>query len=126
MGSPPHEEISQKLKAEHDRLIAELRAIATPDGKLQNEWHAKPPQFEEKEYGSHASLEEEADEVEEYEGRLATEHSLESRLLEVTKALERIQKGTYGTCGQCRKAIPEERLAANPAAEFCFAHSPQS
>ncbi|QQG45758.1 MAG: TraR/DksA C4-type zinc finger protein [Candidatus Sungiibacteriota bacterium] len=83
------------------------------------------PQFETGEYGGHASLEEEADEVEEYETRLGAEHSLESRLLEVTKALERIQKGTYGICIKCGKEIPVERLRANPAAEADLEHNSQ-
>lgn len=116
-------ELREALKEEHDKLVAELKSFARPDSKMAGDWDSQMPQFEPREYGSHASLEEEADEVEEYETRLATEHSLESRLLEVNKALERISKGPYGQCARCGKEISIERLRANPAAEFDMEHS---
>lgn len=118
------EELKKALEQEHNRLISELKPIARPDSQMAGDWDALHPSFEPGEYSSHASLEEEADEVEEYEARLEAEHSLESRLLEVTKALERIQKGTYGRCVQCGKEIAPERLSANPAAEFDIEHNP--
>lgn len=123
MDNAPLEGLKAALKEEHEKLVGELRSVATKDTKMKGDWDANYPQFETQEYGSHGKLEEEADEVEEYEARLAAEHSLESRLLEVTKALERIEKGTHGSCGKCRKEIPAERLHANPAAEFCIEHS---
>lgn len=117
------QELKNALAQEHDKLVAELKSFAKPDAKMTGDWDSTMPQFEPTEYGSHASLEEEADEVEEYETRLAAEHSLESRLLEVNKALERIKKGAYGKCAKCGKEIPRERLQANPAAEFDMEHS---
>lgn len=125
MDSPTLNELKSLLEQEHDKLVAELKSFATADPKMAGDWDSQMPQFEPVEHGSHSSLEEEADEVEEYETRLATEHSLESRLLEVNKALERMSAGTYGKCGKCGKEIAEERLHANPAAEFCITHSPQ-
>lgn len=118
-------QLKDALEKERDKLVAELKSFAAPDSKNADNWNSRMPQFEAAEYGSHASLEEEADEEEEYEGRLAAEHSLESRLLEVNKALERIQKGAYGKCARCGKDISPERLRANPAAEFCITHSPK-
>lgn len=118
-------QLKSSLEQEHDKLVAELKSIARPDPKMAGDWDSTMPQFEMGESGSHASLEEEADEVEEYETRLATEHSLESRLLEVNRALERMNAGNYGKCAKCGKEIAEERLRANPAAEFCITHSPQ-
>lgn len=117
------EELKVALKEEHEKLVGELKSVATKDPKMKGDWDAKYPQLESQEYGSHSGLDEEADEVEEYETRLAAEHSLESRLLEVTQALERIQKGTHGICKKCAKEIPLERLRANPAAEFCIEHA---
>lgn len=116
-------QLKAALEKEHDKLVAELKSFAKPDPRMTGDWDSEMPQFEPKEYGSHASLEEEADEVEEYEARLATEHSLESRLLEVNKALERMNKGTYGRCLKCNREIYLERLRANPAAEFDIEHS---
>lgn len=116
-------ELTNALEKEKQKLTKELRFIANPDPNFKGNWDAKYPHFEPVESGSHTSLEEQEDEFEEYEVRLETEHSLESRLLNVTKALERVERGTYGTCGKCKKAIPLERLKANPAAEFDIEHT---
>lgn len=115
-------ELKTALEEEHDRLIGELKTIARPDPRMRGNWNASFPQFEEAESGSHASREEEGDEVEEFEVRLEAEHSLESRLLSVTLALERIQRKTYGSCTKCGQEMSPERLKANPAAEFCVTH----
>ena len=117
------QELASALQKEHDTLVAELRVIATPDSKVAGHWDTKFPQFEIGETGSHAALDEEADEVEEYEVRLASEGSLETRLLAVNKALARINDETYGVCAKCKKPIPLERLRANPAAEYDIEHS---
>lgn len=117
------QELKNSLQEEHDKIVGELRSVATKDPKMAGDWDAKYPQFEMQEYGSHARLDEEADEVEEYETRLAAEHGLESRLLEITKAQERMEKGTYGICARCRNEISLERMRANPAAEFCTTHA---
>ncbi|MBI2122236.1 MAG: TraR/DksA C4-type zinc finger protein [Candidatus Sungbacteria bacterium] len=119
-------ELKQALEKEHDMLVAELKEIARPDPKMRGNWIAKYPKFDREEYGSHSSLETEADEVEEYEERLEAEHSLESRLLSITHALHRIRGNTYGMCLNCKKEIPLERMRANPAAEFCMEHSPKN
>lgn len=112
------QELKAALEKEHDRLVGELKPIARPDPQLKGNWDAQFPQFEPEESGSHISREQEEDEVEEYEANLEAEHSLESRLLSVTRALERMEKGTYGACASCGGEIEHERLAANPAAEF--------
>ncbi len=40
---------------------------------------------------------------------------------EVLDALRRIDLGTYGTCADCGKGVPEGRLEAKPAAARCVA-----
>lgn len=114
-------QLKKSIEAEQERLMGELKAIARP-GTHAGEWETRYPQFEAVETGSHSAQDEEADEVEEYEARLATEHSLENRLLEVTRALERMAQNTYGICLQCRKPIPSQRLMANPAAAYDIEH----
>ena len=47
---------------------------------------------------------------------------VETELADVDRALERLDRGTYGRCDACGEAIPEERLAAMPAARFCVQH----
>jgi DnaK suppressor protein len=52
------------------------------------------------------------------ESHLNTE-ALEARLKEVEKALEKIEKGTYGICENCGKVIEEMRLKIDPSAYLC-------
>lgn len=58
-------------------------------------------------------------EIEEHDRINATLGELEKDLSEVHKALARIEKGTYGVCSNCGKAIGEERLAVLPTASLC-------
>jgi RNA polymerase-binding protein DksA len=44
----------------------------------------------------------------------------EQVLSEIDAALKRIEDGTYGTCTNCGKEIPRERLEANPWASLCI------
>ena len=124
MDQPTLQELKTALLQEREKLVAELKAIAKPNpAGVAGDWNAQYPQFEPAEYGSHASLETEADEVEEYEAALEAEHSLESRLLAVNKALARVERGTYGVCLKCGKEISLERLKANPPAEVHTEHA---
>src|SRR3989344_6674196 len=117
------QELKKKLDAERALLIEELKSIADPDPKNPADWNARFPKFEEVETSSSSDREVEQDEIEEYEARLSEEHTLESRLLEVSKALERMKGKTYGICASCKKPISLERLRANPAAEFDIEHT---
>ena len=42
------------------------------------------------------------------------------QLSAVKDALQRIERGTYGTCAACGAPIPEERLDAVPYATLCL------
>lgn len=111
------EKIKIKLEAEKDLIENELKKIAVPNEKIPGDWQSKFP------YGNSdsgtASLERQADEVEEYTTRLPLERNLEIKLASVNKALEKIKKGTYGICDNCGKAIPAERLEIFPQANLC-------
>ncbi|TML94237.1 MAG: hypothetical protein E6G03_13690 [Actinobacteria bacterium] len=48
------------------------------------------------------------------------EENSEHVLAEIDAALRRIENGTYGTCTNCGKQIPEERLEALPWATLCI------
>jgi len=41
-------------------------------------------------------------------------------LAEIDRALQRIDAGTYGTCTNCGREIPVERLEAYPWASLCI------
>ena len=40
-------------------------------------------------------------------------------LIQIEEALERIEAGVYGTCGDCGREIPKARLNAIPYATRC-------
>jgi RNA polymerase-binding protein DksA len=48
------------------------------------------------------------------------EENGEHLLTAINEALQRIENGTFGTCGRCGKPIAEERLEAIPYANRCI------
>jgi RNA polymerase-binding transcription factor DksA len=52
---------------------------------------------------------------------LALVEQLAAHRRDVVAALDRIEKGTFGTCERCGSPIPEERLEAIPTATLCVA-----
>lgn len=116
------EELKKKLLDEKALLEKELSSFAKKDPNMKDDWDTTFPQAGEAQSGSHSSLDESADEVEEFENMTSREFTLESRLAEVNRALERTENG-YGSCQTCGKEISKERLYANPAAEFDMEHA---
>lgn len=64
-----------------------------------------------------------ADQIEEMVINVPLVADLQKRAHDVDNALERMDKGTYGTCEVCSEPIPLERLHANPAARTCIEHA---
>jgi RNA polymerase-binding transcription factor DksA len=58
----------------------------------------------------------------EREKELSILEQVEAELAAVDRALERLDRGTYGRCDACGEPIADERLAAEPAARFCVTH----
>lgn len=112
----------EALLAEKKSLEQELGTFAEPDEKIKGDWDTKFPEMSGDEAGNagEGSLDTEADEVEAYEADLSVEHTLEDRLLQTNKALERVEKGTYGKCASCGEEIPKERLEIKPEAALCM------
>ena len=120
------EQFEMLLGQEQGRLEKELASFARPDPAMRDDWDAAFPRGAPlAAAASHSSQEEQADIREEYETELAQEHTLELRLREVKQALRRIAAGAFGQCRACGRAIPEERLRANPAAEYDIEHQPR-
>lgn len=63
-----------------------------------------------------------ADRQEEFGERSSEKATLIARRRDVTDALTKIAKGTYGTCEVSGEKIEEDRLEANPAARTCKVH----
>lgn len=49
---------------------------------------------------------------------------VEGELVDVERALARLDDGTYGTCEVCGEPIDGERLSSQPATALCRAHAP--
>lgn len=111
------DEFKKRLEEQKAHVEKELSAFATRDKNVKGNWEAKYPRLDKNE---NVDLEEEADEVEEYTTRLPIERSLETRLLDIKLALEKIEKGTYGSCENCKKQIPLRRLQIYPEARLCL------
>ena len=106
-------ELKEKLEKEKVAIKKQLATFADQDPNLKGDWDTRFPDFD-------GSLEEAADEVEEYTSRLPVEFSLETRLRNINLALEKIKKGKYGKCEGCGKEIDDKRLKVLPAARLCM------
>ena len=49
----------------------------------------------------------------------------EQSLLDISKALTRLESGDYGFCEECGEEIAEKRLQINPTASYCIECSSQ-
>lgn len=107
-------EQKETLLQSKQRLEEQLNSFAKESDKVAQNWDANMPAFD-----PGTSLEEEADEVEEFGMRLALEGTLEQELKKVNLALDKIKKNRYGICDKCQKPIPQGRLRAYPQAELC-------
>jgi len=105
-------EMKQALEKEKGRLEAELKGFTHRDKHTGATFNADFPSYGEKD-------EDNATEVADFTDNLALERTLEGKLDDVLKALERVAKGTYGTCKYCGKPIDESRLRARPESASC-------
>lgn len=103
-----------KLEEEKELLESELGSL----GKVDNtgDWEATPDTENTQEVQDEADM---AERAEDYEEKSMKLNSLEKRLSDIKKALEKIEKDEYGKCEDCGKEIEEDRLEANPAAKTC-------
>ncbi|MBI3337440.1 MAG: TraR/DksA family transcriptional regulator [Candidatus Staskawiczbacteria bacterium] len=108
------EDFKKKLESQKESLVKELSSFAVEDKSQKNNWDTKYPNRE------GGNMEEEADEVQEYDNLLSLENNLELRLKDVNSALEKIKNNKYGICEKCGKEISEERLQACPEARVCM------
>ena len=55
----------------------------------------------------------------EMEKNVSLLEQVDDELLEIEAAVQRLERGTYGTCQACGRPIGDERLEAMPATRFC-------
>ncbi len=109
--------IKEKLEAERDLLLEELRGI----GKLNTEtgeWEAIPEELSAPETDQNDM----ADRFENFEARSSMVKTLEPRLNNILRALKGLNRDSFGKCEVCKKEIETERLEINPAARTCKKH----
>jgi DnaK suppressor protein len=106
-------ELKKKLEENKISLEESLSRFAKKDNLPEGDWDTIFPNVE----GS--SMEEKADEVEEYSALLPVEHALEVKLKNINEALERIAKNKYGICDSCGKEISYKKLSLIPETKNC-------
>lgn len=113
---------AQKYKAQLEQLLEEitkeLQTIGIHDPKNPSDWVAIPEEFD----ANEPDLNDAADTVEEWNGRVGLVATLEPRYNNIVLALKKIEDGKYGACEICGAQIEEKRLDVNPAARTCIAH----
>jgi len=102
--------IKEELLKEKTRLETDLADFTIKQGK------SNVTVFPE--YGDHSG--ENASEVASYDNDLSVRNTLEKDLKDIRKALERIEKGTYGVCKYCHKEITHQRLTIRPTSSACI------
>ncbi len=107
-----------KLETERTRMVEELQKIAAPKDGMPGKWEATFAIAEDE--TGHAAEERQEDDLEEFETRVSLTATLEKQLGDIDLALEKIEKGIYGKCENCRANIPLERLEIYPEARLCF------
>lgn len=110
----------QKLEGELKTVERALKDLAVLNDET-GEWEARGSDME-----TMAPTQDEnefADKLEEFDERREELPALQGRWLEVKRALEKIEDGTYGKCEVSGEEIEGDRLEANPAAKTCIKHT---
>lgn len=106
--------IKKDLEDRKNKILVELGDVAKKENDAgDDEYKAAFPEYGDK-------PDENAQEIAEYTTNLAEEDMLEHTLRDIETALDRIEKGTYGTCKHCGKNIDPRRLMAQPTAGSCI------
>lgn len=104
--------IKKELLAEKKRIEEELKKFTHADDYDKDKYESDFPQYGDK-------MDENAMEVNAFSSNLSLEKRFEANLQSIEKALENIDKGTYGVCEICKNEIHEDRLTAFPSATIC-------
>jgi DnaK suppressor protein len=106
------EKYKERLLTEKVRLESELETVGRKNPDNPADWEATPSDVNSREVDPNKR----ADNIEEYENNTAILKQLETQLLDVTDALQKIEDGKYGIDEKTGEPIDEGRLDANPAA----------
>lgn len=112
-------EQKEKLEEQKEKLEKQLSGFAKKNKDSKSDWITKYPDFD-GDRTEGGKIEEEEDEVEEYDKLLSVSYTLEKELEKIATSLSMIKKGTYGLCEKCHKPIPQGRLKVYPQARRCL------
>lgn len=102
-----------RLEAERGRLRGDLEELGEEVAVL-----GQSQQNEGGNPGNHFA--DDATDIMEQEKNLTLIESLRGRLYDIERALDRMDRGTYGQCERCGQPIAAERLEALPSARLCI------
>lgn len=108
------EQLEKRLKEQKIKAETELASFAQKDERMKGDYDTRFPDF-----GTPQSPDEAAMEVSTYASTLPVEYALELRLVDINRALDKIEKGEYGLCEKCGRPIDQKRLEAMPEARTC-------
>ena len=106
--------IKKELLSRKRQIEGDLKSFTKKDEHQKDDHRTKFPDYGDK-------SDESVQEIDDYTTNLATERVLEDTLRDISNALDRVAKGTYGICKYCKKEIGEKRLLARPVANTCIA-----
>jgi len=109
--------IKEKLEKERDLLLEQMKDMGKMNPKT-GEWEVvqENPGFRESDQNDMA------DRFEDFEGKSGMMDVFEGRLNNILKALENLNKASFGVCKVCKKEIEAKRMEVNPAATTCKKH----
>ena len=102
-----------RLEAERGRLRGDLEALGEEVAVL-----GQSQQLEGGSPGNHFA--DDATDIMEQEKNLTLIEGLRGRLYDIERALDHMDRGTYGKCERCGQPIAAERLEALPSARLCI------
>jgi len=104
--------VQQLLLADEQQTVEQ---IALLDARARE---AQTP--DEVAFSSDATRADEAPLAVEREKELALRRALQGRLLDVQRALYKVDQGSYGRCDSCGQEISPQRLRAQPQSSLCI------
>lgn len=107
--------MKERLLADKKKLESDLLDIGEKDKADPSKIDAAYP-----ESGGNSD-DDNASEITAYADEISIVDKLESELRDTNKALEAMEKGTYGICKYCGKEIDVKRLEARPTSSACIA-----
>ncbi|MBM3256128.1 MAG: hypothetical protein FJZ04_01505 [Candidatus Moranbacteria bacterium] len=105
--------LRNKLEKAKKSLEGQLLKFAKADSKAKGNYKTEFPKI-----GN--QIDENAQEMTEYEQNISLEHNFEDELKLIQKALRKIEQGKYGVCESCQQEIPFGRLEIRPQSILCI------